>query len=101
MKDCRVFGFAVLLIGLFIFGCGGSGDDKSQQTKSPEEMTEEDKIKASMTALIERLMEGDKTVLYEHEFDCFKDETSLSGNSGIIPELEGKIEDAFGLEDSG
>jgi hypothetical protein len=80
MRDCRVIFLVVLAVGLLAFGCGGDGDDKSQaqQTEPPEEMTEEDKIKASMTELIERLMEGDKTVLYEHEFSYFKDETSLS-----------------------
>ena len=78
MRDCRIFGLIVLAIGLLAFGCGGDGDDKSGQTKAPDEMTEEEKVMASMTELIERLVEGDKTVLYEHEFSYFKDETSLS-----------------------
>jgi len=78
MRDCRTFGFILLLAGLLAFGCGGGGDDKTGKTKAPEEMTEEEKVMASMTELIERLIEGDKTVLYEHEFSYFKDETPLS-----------------------
>ena len=77
MKDYKSY-LVIILLALLI-GCGADKDkDAGQTTKDMSEMSEEEKLKASMTELIERLVEGDKTVLYEHEFSYFQDENSLS-----------------------
>lgn len=77
MKEFR----ALLIITAFaiLIGCG-TKKEPEPQTKSPEPavQTEEDKVKASLTELIDRMMEGDKTVLYENEFGYYTQETSLS-----------------------
>ncbi len=80
MKEFR----SLLLIALFAFliGCGADEPKETEVTTelsdAVTELTEEDKLKASMTEFIERMIEGDKTVLYEHEFSYYKDETSFS-----------------------
>ncbi len=80
MKEFR----SLLLIALVSFLIGCSADEPKETEVTPEpsdavtEMTEEDKLKASMTELIERMIEGDKSVLYEHEFSYYTDETSFS-----------------------
>lgn len=80
MKEFR----SLMLIGLIsiLIGCGS---DEPKETEEPPKttdevavVTEEDKLKAAMTELIERMIEGDKTVLYENEFSYYTDETSLS-----------------------
>ena len=78
MKEFRALLFIVLLA--ILIGCGAdNGKDTTAKTPADQsQMTEKEKLMASMTELIERLMEGDKTVLYENEFDYYKDEVSLS-----------------------
>ena len=75
---------SLLLIGIIacFIGCGSDEPKDTEVTEEPAdtfaEMTEEDKLKASMTELIERMIEGDKSVLYENEFSYYTDETSFS-----------------------
>ncbi len=77
MKEFKV----CLLIALMaiLYGCGGEKEKEPAETSGGvAEMSEEDKVKVSMTELIERMVEGDKTVLYEHEFNYYTDDISLS-----------------------
>ena len=83
MREFKLLLFFALIA--ILIGCGA---DEPKDTKEPVEqvkqsdaataLTEEDKLKASMTELIERMIEGDKSVLYENEFSYYTDETSRS-----------------------
>ncbi|HHI02629.1 MAG: hypothetical protein DRP51_06740 [Candidatus Zixiibacteriota bacterium] len=84
MKQFRSL-LCIALLAILI-GCGTDEPDKTKESAEEQMklsgdtaiLSEEDKLKASMTELIERMIEGDKTVLYEHEFSYYTDETSLS-----------------------
>nr|MBN2278417.1 hypothetical protein [candidate division Zixibacteria bacterium] len=70
--------FSGLIIGLLILiGCN---DHKETQKPPPTEEVSDDvaQITAAMKEMIDRLKEGDKTVLYESEFTYYKDEVPLS-----------------------
>ncbi|MCP4706375.1 MAG: hypothetical protein GY865_17390 [candidate division Zixibacteria bacterium] len=78
---------SLLIIALIVIliGCGSETPDDTQKpeeqinpTDETVQLTEEDDLKASMTELIERMVEGDKSVLYEHEFSYYTEETSYS-----------------------
>lgn len=86
MKEFKSLLFIAVIA--ILIGCGADQpkdaekpDESTEQTKPSGEvtaLTEEDKLKAAMTELIERMIEGDKMVLYENEFSYYTDETSLS-----------------------
>lgn len=78
---------SLLFIGLIaiLVGCGTEKSKESEKTDESatpsgevSALSEEDKLKASMTELIERTAEGDKMAMYEHEFSYYTDITSLS-----------------------
>jgi hypothetical protein len=72
----------VFLITLFIIACGEKMETHQDTGPVAEidttNMTEEEKIEAAMTTFMERLWEGDKSVLYENEFSYYKAQNSLS-----------------------
>ncbi len=81
----------VLLPLILVLSCGKkqTGDTNTdnadatveltpQQQTPREEMSEEERLKADMTNMMDRLAEGDKTALYENEFSYYKFETPLS-----------------------
>ena len=72
----------LLLTFLFIFGCGGEQSapqktDNKTQT-SVDDGGDEAAIRAILIEYIERMTEGDKTVLYENEFLSYPDIISLT-----------------------
>ncbi len=72
----------ILLFAVLIIACGEKmethQDTGPAANIDPANMTEEDKIEAAMIKFMERLWEGDKSVLYENEFSYYRDQTSLS-----------------------
>lgn len=81
----------LLLPMILILSCGDrqTGDTRTetedatvelnpQQQIPREEMTEEQRLKADLTNMMDRLAEGDKTALYENEFSYYRIETPLS-----------------------
>jgi len=77
MKEFKVLIFLTVL--MILIGCGAEKTDQSPKTAATDTaLTDENKIRAALTELIERVMEGDKNVLYENEFSYYTDETSLS-----------------------
>jgi hypothetical protein len=60
-----------------IAGCGGEPKTANAPGETAE-MTDEEAIRAVLVEYIERVMEGDKTVLYENEFMYYTDEVSLT-----------------------
>ena len=61
-----------------IVGCGGEPKTANNAPSATSEMSDEDAIRAVLIEYIERVMEGDKTVLYENEFMYYRDEVSLT-----------------------
>ena len=89
MKEFKSLLFITIIA--ILIGCGADEPKVSKETEESKDsleqakpsgevlaVSEEDKLKASMTELIERMIEGDKMVLYENEFRYYTDETSLS-----------------------
>lgn len=73
---------AFLAVIFFIFGCGGQkapgNDNKTAANTTVSDDSDEAVIRNLMTEYIERVREGDKTVLYENEFMYYKDIISLT-----------------------
>ncbi|UCD94516.1 MAG: hypothetical protein JSU69_00240 [Candidatus Zixiibacteriota bacterium] len=67
----------VLSCFMVIVGCGGERKTGNAPDKTVI-TTDEDAIRAVLIEYIERVMEGDKTVLYENEFMYYRDEVSLT-----------------------
>jgi len=88
MNGCKLI--FLLLPFILLLSCGDQSGDSSdrketgqvsatsQGDKPRAEMTEEEKIMADMSNLMERLAEGDKSALYENEFNYYQFETPLS-----------------------
>lgn len=80
MKEFRSLLFIAAIA--ILVGCGADEPKETEDQAKPSDeitqLTEEEKLKTSMTELIERMIEGDKMVLYENEFSYYTDETSLS-----------------------
>ncbi len=91
MKGYRIL--ILILTALLLQSCGSKEDGSTVSEKTAmnesiqaaatdqkprSEMTEEEKIMADMTNLMDRIAEGDKSVLYENEFTYYRDETPLS-----------------------
>ncbi len=68
---------ACFFIIAIIAGCG-----QSQKTESGDkdeiQISEQDQIRAMLKEYVDRVKEGDKTVLYENEFQYYTDSVSLS-----------------------
>ena len=81
MKCFKAY-FIFLIAILFVAGCGGQDSAKKEaNTKTETTMvdgSDEAAIEALYIEYIERMTEGDKTVLYENEFDYYKDLISLT-----------------------
>lgn len=75
MKLCKFFGFLACMI--LIAGCSSQVEtETTQETEVPS--ADEAAIKAVLIEYIERVREGDKTVLYENELSYYVDEISMS-----------------------
>ncbi len=99
MKEFRSLLFIALIT--ILIGCGADEPKESKEQAKPTdevgELTEEDKLKASMTELIERMIEGDKMVLYEHEFSYYTEETSLSDYMKLHRVIDYKYDTLVGI----
>jgi len=89
MKGFNILFFIIIVSISLSCGDQKTGSDKSgdQNLSSAENtappidrsaMTEEEKITADLIEMIERLAEGDKSVLYENEFNYYQDEVSFT-----------------------
>jgi hypothetical protein len=69
----------VCLLSCFVLiaGCGGESKTDSIPNEAGA-MTDEDTIRAVLVEYIERVMEGDKTVMYENELMYYTDIVSLT-----------------------
>ncbi|PKK84062.1 MAG: hypothetical protein CVT49_05415 [candidate division Zixibacteria bacterium HGW-Zixibacteria-1] len=78
MKFYRII--IIFIIILFLSGCSNQETAKKSGNPSTgaEEISDQNAIRAMMTEYIDRMKEGDKTVLYENEFLYYQDLISLT-----------------------
>lgn len=101
----RVFDLLLILaMVLLIWGCGSdkpgvrTGDDSdSTEDVSVAKLSDEEAITAMLVEMIDRVKEGDKTVLYEMEFSYYTDSVSLSEYMEIPRVLEYKYDTLSGI----
>jgi hypothetical protein len=82
----RIFSFVLLLfVALLIWNCNNDKpgvqtgtDTGAAETAGSEKLSDEKAITAMLVEMIDRVKEGDKTVLYELEFSYYTDSVSLS-----------------------
>ncbi|UCD18496.1 MAG: hypothetical protein JSV44_06200 [Candidatus Zixiibacteriota bacterium] len=67
----------IAIAAILLVGCAAerTADTSGQPA---DDNSDEAKIRASLTELFNRIREGDKTVMYEQEFDYYRQEYSLS-----------------------
>jgi len=70
--------FLALSLILMAIGCGNKEGEKTSSDTGQSNQDAKAQIQASMDEMIDRLKEGDKTVLYESEFTYYRDEVPLS-----------------------
>jgi hypothetical protein len=80
MKVCKLF--LVVLAVFIVIGCASESDKAVPKTETSKiaadtEMSDEDAIRNTLTELIVRTKEGDKTVMYENEFEYYRLQHSL------------------------
>lgn len=101
MRHYRLF---VLMICLLLTVSCGNEQSGEVETGADETQTadtvlnDQEQIKAMLAELIDRVKEGDKNVLYEFEFDYFKDSVSLSEYMEIRRVIEYKYDTLSGIE---
>jgi len=86
VRHYRIF-IILALMGLFAFSCGENDTAREAETETVGEVEEapadsiaaaKKEIQEMLTEMVDRVKEGDKTVLYEMEFDYYTDSVSLS-----------------------
>jgi hypothetical protein len=93
----KFYNLLIILVSLLlIFGCGEEQQIETN-TDTTTVQTDEEQIKAALTELIERVKEGDKTVLYENEFTYYTDSVSLSEYMEIHKVLDYKYDTLYGI----
>ncbi len=106
MKHYRFF--ILLICFLLTVSCGNeqsgeaeaeTGETKTNEMKTGETVSSDrEQIKAMLAELIDRVKEGDKNILYEYEFDYFKDSISLSEYMEIKRVIDYKYDTLAGIE---
>lgn len=79
----KLFSYILAVVLLLAAGCGTEqkSDSKTEISKAAETAgasNDRERIRQALTEMIDRVKEGDKTVLYENEFTYFTDSVSLS-----------------------
>lgn len=101
MKHYRFF--ILLICFLLTVSCGneqsGEADTETGETNTGGAVSsDQEQIKAMLAELIDRVKEGDKNILYEYEFDYFKDSISLSEYMEIKRVIDYKYDTLAGIE---
>ncbi|MFH2036278.1 MAG: hypothetical protein ABIJ45_07745 [Candidatus Zixiibacteriota bacterium] len=86
----------VLLILVIMVGCGQNQKTDSNITTEAA-MSDEDQIRAILTEYIDRVKEGDKTVLYENEFKYYTDSVTLSMYMELPRVLDYKYDSLYNM----
>lgn len=94
MKHHRLFSL-IFCMALF-FSCAGD-HEVDIKTEADIEKDDETLIRTALVELIDRVKEGDKTVLYENEFGYFTDSVSLSEYMEVRRVLEYKYDTLSGI----
>ncbi len=76
MKVCKLF--LIVIVVFFIIGCASETEKAVPEVETDAEMFDDAAIRHTLNEFIRRTKEGDKTVLYENEFDYYKLEVTLS-----------------------
>jgi hypothetical protein len=85
------------MLAFVIWACSENQKTKSEPVKAPAKNSDKAAITAMINEYFDRVMEGDKTVLYENEFPYYTDEHSLDDYMEFRQVLDYKYDTLAGV----
>ncbi len=95
MKRSKIF--LLIMAAFLIWACSENQETKTDVEKTPVESSDEAAIRAMIQEYFDRVMEGDKTVLYENEFSYYTDDIPLGDYMEFRQVLDYKYDTLAGV----